>query len=229
MREYYIMSSTLLFNNVYTSRNIILYILEKYRGYDTSEFDDWGIDATNNRWSEGRMDMRLTHKHKSDEHKIFIKYNISPANGGNPARGRLKPTTLDTILEDVYDEEENMEKKITYQDELIILINHKVNDSLRAALTKVYSDTNRFVNIYNINDYLFNILDNVLVPPHKVLSDVEKKQIFNKYYIREDSNFPEISRYDPVAKTLGARPGDLLEITRPSPTAIQHKYYRLCQ
>lgn len=40
--------------------------------------------------------------------------------------------------------------------------------------------------------------------------------------------FPEISRFDPVAKTIGLRPGKLCKITRSSPTAVESNYYRLC-
>ena len=42
------------------------------------------------------------------------------------------------------------------------------------------------------------------------------------------SQFPEISRFDPVAQALGMRPTQLCEIKRPSPTAIVTNYYRYC-
>ena len=42
------------------------------------------------------------------------------------------------------------------------------------------------------------------------------------------SKFPAISRFDPVATTIGLKPEQLCEITRPSKTAITSKYYRLC-
>ena len=51
------------------------------------------------------------------------------------------------------------------------------------------------------------------------------KQLYN---ITNDSQFPEISRYDPVAQVIGIRPGQICEITRPSKTAISSKYYRIC-
>ena len=43
-----------------------------------------------------------------------------------------------------------------------------------------------------------------------------------------DSQLPEISRYDPVALVIGLRPGEVCKIIRPSPTAITTEYFRLC-
>ena len=43
-----------------------------------------------------------------------------------------------------------------------------------------------------------------------------------------DTQFPEISRFDPVAQAIGIRPGEVCEILRPSPVSIVAKYYRIC-
>ena len=80
----------------------------------------------------------------------------------------------------------------------------------------------------NVKESIFNILEHSLVPPHKILTDDEKKKVYKQYNITNDSQFPEISRFDPVASALGMRPGDLCKIERPSPTAITSTYYRLC-
>ena len=75
---------------------------------------------------------------------------------------------------------------------------------------------------------MYNILDNNLVPPHRVLSEEEKVIVAKKYNILESTQWPEISRFDPVAIAIGLRPENVVEITRPSPTALTTKYYRLC-
>ena len=67
-----------------------------------------------------------------------------------------------------------------------------------------------------------------MVPSHLILDDKEKDEVKQRYNVTKDSEFPEISRFDPVAKAIGLRPGELCEITRSSPTAVQTKYYRLC-
>ena len=49
-----------------------------------------------------------------------------------------------------------------------------------------------------------------------------------KYNVTNNNLFPEISRFDPVAQVIFIRPGEICEITRPSKTAIESFYYRVC-
>ena len=49
-----------------------------------------------------------------------------------------------------------------------------------------------------------------------------------RYNITDKVQFPDISRFDPVAQVIGLRPGQVCEITRASKTAIESKYYRVC-
>ena len=75
---------------------------------------------------------------------------------------------------------------------------------------------------------MYNILDHNLVPEHKIIKDEVKEEIKKKYNMKSDYEFPQISRFDPVAVAIGLRPGKVCEITRKSPTSIESKYYRLC-
>ena len=91
-----------------------------------------------------------------------------------------------------------------------------------------YKNNGNFVNIYNFHNFRCNILDNVLQPKFRVLNETEKNEIKKKYNITSDSNFQEISRFDPVALVIGIRPGQITEIIRKSPTALQAKTWRIC-
>ena len=75
---------------------------------------------------------------------------------------------------------------------------------------------------------IFNILNHELVPNHRILNDKEHEEFLKKYNIRLPSQIPEISRFDPVALSIGLRPGSIVHITRPSKTAIKGDYYRYC-
>ena len=48
----------------------------------------------------------------------------------------------------------------------------------------------------------YNILNHTLVPPHRILNETETNEIKEKYNIINDPEFPEISRFDPVAKVI---------------------------
>ncbi|NOX71255.1 MAG: DNA-directed RNA polymerase subunit H [Candidatus Micrarchaeota archaeon] len=65
-----------------------------------------------------------------------------------------------------------------------------------------------------------------LVPGFKVLTKKEKADVLDRYGASED-NLPKILEADPVVKVLKAKTGDVLEITRKSPTAGETKYYRI--
>ena len=49
-----------------------------------------------------------------------------------------------------------------------------------------------------------------------------------KYNLKTHRQFPEITRFDPLALALVLRPGQVCEMTRNSATALSSKYYRVC-
>jgi len=65
-----------------------------------------------------------------------------------------------------------------------------------------------------------------LVPKHRVLSEEEKEEVLKRYNAKL-MDLPRILVSDPVVRRLGAKPGDVIEITRKSPTAGESKYYRV--
>ena len=59
-------------------------------------------------------------------------------------------------------------------------------------------------------------------------NESEINELEKRFNIETKSQYPEISRFDPVAVVIGLRPGQLVEIERVSSTSIYSKYYRLC-
>lgn len=72
----------------------------------------------------------------------------------------------------------------------------------------------------------FDIFKHKLVPKHRVISEEEKKDLFEKYHITE-RHLPRISVTDPAILVIGAKVRDVVEITRKSPVAGETKYYRV--
>ncbi|MBN2599988.1 MAG: DNA-directed RNA polymerase subunit H [Candidatus Thermoplasmatota archaeon] len=66
----------------------------------------------------------------------------------------------------------------------------------------------------------------MLVPDHTILSEKEKKELLEKYHIKPDQ-LPRILANDPAVISTGARPGQIVKITRKSPTAKYATAYRL--
>ncbi len=72
----------------------------------------------------------------------------------------------------------------------------------------------------------FNIFKHKLVPDHTILPPKEAEKILKKYHI-ESHQLPRIKSSDVAVIAIGARPGNIIKITRKSPTAGEHVSYRL--
>ncbi len=70
------------------------------------------------------------------------------------------------------------------------------------------------------------ILEHELVPEHRVLSFEEAIALLRKLGVKP-WQLPQISLNDPVVRLLNAKPGDIIEIKRRSPTGGIHIAYRL--
>ena len=68
----------------------------------------------------------------------------------------------------------------------------------------------------------------MFVPTHTVMDDKDVEKIMTRYNIVDKSQFPDISRFDPVARAICLRPGELCHIIRSSKTSITTNYYRMC-
>ncbi|WP_273476127.1 DNA-directed RNA polymerase subunit H [Methanobrevibacter woesei] len=71
-----------------------------------------------------------------------------------------------------------------------------------------------------------DILEHMLVPKHEIMSDSEiEDELSDADFVKE--NLPKIKIDDPVVKHIDAKVGDVLRITRDSPTAGEFITYRI--
>ncbi len=71
----------------------------------------------------------------------------------------------------------------------------------------------------------FNIFKHELVPKHEILSPEEAKELLEKYRVKP-YQLPHIRASDTAAIAIGAKPSDILKITRKSLTAGEYVSYR---
>ena len=71
----------------------------------------------------------------------------------------------------------------------------------------------------------FDIREHTLVPKHERFSEEAAQQLLQSYHI-ERKHLPKISVKDPSIKHLEPKEGDIIKITRISPTAGKIFFYR---
>ena len=205
-------------SSIYTSRNIVLDLMKR-QGYNVEDYDKFSINEVNTMKLNNQLDM-LLEKNEEDEttkrkNKIYIKYYLGKM---------IRPSNIQEMVHDLF----NLEVILTKDDTLFIIIKEDMNETLLNELKHIWEKDGIFIVIQNIKRLQFNILDHVLVPNHVVLKNSEVGEIMKKYNITDMTQFPDISRFDPVAQAIGLRPGQVCEIIRSSKTAIESKYYRVC-
>jgi len=111
---------------------------------------------------------------------------------------------------------------------LVVVIDDEPNDTILTRLKYLYDHDGIFVVIHNIKRLQFNILMHQLVPLMEILSEKEESEFMTKHQIKDKSQLPEISRFDPHALVVGVRPGNICRIERTSATSLTNDYYRVC-
>ena len=65
-----------------------------------------------------------------------------------------------------------------------------------------------------------------LIPKHAKMSDAQKEKLLEKYRVSL-KELPRILKTDSSVLFLEAKPGDVIKITRDSPTAGESVFYRV--
>lgn len=72
---------------------------------------------------------------------------------------------------------------------------------------------------------LLKITDHVYQPKHEILPKNQAEEVLKKFNTKP-SQLPYIMRSDKGIEDLETRPGDIIKITRRSPTSGESVYYR---
>jgi DNA-directed RNA polymerase subunit H len=85
------------------------------------------------------------------------------------------------------------------------------------------------VSFFCIDNLVINPLNHVLVPKHEIVPEEQHKELLASLYVTSKAKLPEIKFHaDPIARCIGAMPGDIIKITRASISAGEAVIYRVC-
>lgn len=219
-------SSTPLINVelIYHARINLLNQLSQ-RGFDVSDYENFSTHEVHSMFSTNQMDMLLEKKDSEREvyhsgynaKRVYVKYLLEKS---------LRPQKIYEIIDELYQVEEVLDKE--QGDEVILILPSEPNDTIIEKVNIILEADDIVIRPIYMKRLLYNVLEHTLVPEHRILTKSETEAMMKKYNMIDVKQFPEISKYDPIAQAIGMRPNDVCEIIRPSKTAIQAPYYRRC-
>ena len=208
-----------LISSVYKARMTIIELMEK-QGYNVDDYNNFSINEVNSMKQNNQLDILLEKKTEDSgnikrKRKIYIRFYLTKM---------IRPANIQEMIDDLF----NLEEILTKDDTLFIITKDEMNETIMSELKHIWEKDGIFIVIENIKRLQFNILKHALVPEHIIIDDKEVEAVMKKYNVKNKIEFPDISRFDPVARVIGLRPGDVCRIIRPSKTAITTEYYRVC-
>lgn len=210
------MESSTIVSQVYKARGTLLEQLAS-QGYDVSNFTGFSITEVGTMMKHDQLDFVVS---RDDGRKTYVKFHHVKA---------LRPGNVYDFVGQLFKGNDENDPILAPTDTLYIVANNDANESLTRVLGLLWQQEKFYVVINSIAKLQYNALEHVLVPKHIVLTDEEATEVRNKYSIRNDSQLPAISRFDPIAIVIGLRPGQLCKIVRPSRTSINAVNYRYCE
>jgi DNA-directed RNA polymerase I, II, and III subunit RPABC1 len=85
-----------------------------------------------------------------------------------------------------------------------------------------------FVQIYGLENFLFNVARHQFVPKHTIIKKDEITKLMDKYNLKNLKNLPLIKWQDPQAKYIGLKPKMITRINSFNATTGDSITYRIC-
>lgn len=212
---------------LYRSRLTLLDHLEE-SGYDTTPFRKFShkeiaemVKATGAS-TTGAPALQMELRRKEDK----------PAAAGEPT-GCLVCYTLTRIKQKILfftkailEDDPSLSK--TKTSELIIVTLEPIAPNFHAVAASLWMNEGIRVRYFQAASIVNNPIKHVLVPKHEKVPKEEEEALLTNLNAKKNQ-FPFIRFHeDPIARMIGLLPGDIVKITRPSPTAGECIMYRVC-
>lgn len=202
-------------SHLYSSRkNILVYL--KSQGYNTDAHESITMAEIAAMNSNGPSNLDFEVKHTTDESlKCSVFYYLKQNQS-------IKQSVLEDLVMNYY--EENDKTKCVF----IIIIQGTINDTVQKTIKHLWKKHQEYVVVYEVRSLLINLLEHSYVPKHEKLTTDEKQSLYKSKNVLEDKQMPEISMFDPMAKVLLLKPGEVCKITRYNKISFVDYFYRLC-
>jgi DNA-directed RNA polymerase subunit H (RpoH/RPB5) len=189
------------------------------RNFNVNDYNNFSVNEIDTMYRNKQLDMLIERPEntqlKITPKKAYVRYHLAKT---------LRPANINEYIDELF----TVESILTENDDLILIVRDEPNETIIKTLKQIWESEKKFIIIWHINHLQFNVLNHVLVPRHIVLNPEEDAAFRKQYNILNDSEMPNISRFDPPAMAIGLRPGQICKAIRSSKTAIHSEYYRFC-
>lgn len=209
---------------LFRSRKTLLSLLAK-RGYATKAYEKFGpieiaAMAAASQGAASPTAFRMDLERSPDAGPITkcrVEYSI------NRIKNRI-PGFLEGLTE-----EGNEGAIVPENTELVVILLEPVVETFHIASMNALATKSLHVAFFQAHTIVNNPLEHVLVPKHEVLPSSEHAAFLADNKIKTKANLPLIKFHeDMIARVIGLMPGDIVKITRPSPSAGEYISYRVC-
>ena len=211
------------------SRRHLLEMLQD-RGFNTKKinsisdeeliklFDKHKMDKMESSSSLGPLDISL----KTPEGlKVVVKYRLDEK--------FKKSDKLNELINEIF-----KKNKLNPETDTLIMLNIKriyikpgeKDNSVQTFVNKCLAEK-KFVQIFGLENFMFNISKHIFVPKHIILKSNEVREMLTFYNTRLE-HIPVIKREDQMAKYIGLRPGQVVKINSYNASTGISETYRRC-
>ncbi len=201
------------------SRQTILQIL-KAKGYNTAPYEKFG---------PFEIEAMAAHKHE-----VSLRMELQRAEG-QPAYCRVEyaiprvKNRLAGLINSLMEPEDETQRIDPATTEVVVITLESIGDSFHAAALQLWAKHKLRIAFFDARTLVSNPLEHVLVPKHEKVPTEEHAKLLASLHCKNKLNFPMIRFHeDMIGRLLGLIPGDIVKITRPSPSAGEYTVYRVC-
>ena len=113
--------------------------------------------------------------------------------------------------------------------EVVVVLIEPVVEAFHTAAASALATKSLRISFFQAHTIVNNPTEHILVPKHELLPASEHADFLAKNKIKSKANLPLIKFHeDMIARVMGLQPGDIVKITRPSPSAGEYISYRVC-
>lgn len=112
---------------------------------------------------------------------------------------------------------------------MVIVTDAKPSPSVLNAIRRHVANLEvPIVQVFELRHLQFDVSAHRKVPKHRILMPEELDAVLKEFHAVSANLFPKIDSQDPMARWIGARPGNVLEITGLCESSGDNRRYRLC-